>query len=67
MSLAFMAFLLGSLPEMPMAPPPEDIDIKDAWEKIRAKEPQLAREDSFFIVELLIERKLTDEEKAELL
>lgn len=62
----FMLHLLATLPEMPMAPPPEDIDIDDVWAKIKVRHPELVREDAFKIVEILIERELTGEEKTAL-
>jgi hypothetical protein len=48
------------------APPPEEIDIKDTYARIREKHPDIPREGAFMIIELFIERELTDGEKLEL-
>lgn len=62
MALVTMLSAIGG--DYEPAPEPEDIDIVDTYTRISTKHPELPREAKFAIIELFIERELTDEEKA---
>lgn len=57
-----MALVAAGTVDVPVCPAPEEIDPVDTYKRFRERYPDSPRENAIEVVELLVDRKLTDEE-----